>query len=90
LVAGVDHALVSGERLAGSLNVTLTNAESLMKQLRVVEPTTHELPFNTLNYAKTADEVDIVAKDLNALISSINQTLPGIQRLRQQTAAVSS
>jgi hypothetical protein len=87
LVAGVDRTLVSGEKMSGSLNITVTNIGGVLKQLRVGEPKTNRPPFNILDYAKAADEVDNVAKDLNALVGSINQSMPGIQRLRQQADA---
>jgi hypothetical protein len=84
LVAGVDHALASGERFSGSLNVTLTSLETVIKQL---EPKTNGQPFDILDYARAADATDIMAKDLNALVGSINQSMPAIQGLRQRTAA---
>jgi hypothetical protein len=84
LVAGVDHALVSGERFSGSLNVTLTNLQTVLKQL---EPGTNGPPFDILTYATVADRIDNAAKDLNAMLGSLNQSIPAIQNLRQQTAA---
>ncbi len=87
LVAGVDRALVSGEKLSSSLTVTLTNAQGLMKQLRVGERTTNAPPFNILDYAKTAEEVGAMAQNLNTLIGSLNQSAPEIQRLSRQAGA---
>jgi hypothetical protein len=93
LTAGVDRALVSGKEMSDSLNITLTNLGGLMKQLGIGElttkaaPDTNSPPFNILDYAKTAGEADNLAKDLNTLLASLNQSTPGIQRLSQQTVA---
>jgi hypothetical protein len=93
LAAGVDRALVSGREMSDSLNSTLTNLGGLMKQLAIGELTTkaatdtNSPPFNILDYAKTAGEADNLAKDLNTLVASLNQSTPGIQRLSHQTVA---
>jgi F0F1-type ATP synthase assembly protein I len=45
------------------------------------------VPFNILDYGKTAGQVGDMAKDLNTLITSINQSTPEMQRLSQQASA---
>jgi hypothetical protein len=95
LVAGVDQALVSGEKLSGSLTITVTNVDALMKRFGVGEPSTNPpappstnaTPFNILDYAKTADQVGNTVRELNTLVSSLNQSTPQLQRLSQQTGA---
>lgn len=87
LVAGVDRALVSGEKMSSSLTITLTNAQGLAKQLRVGERRTNAPPFNILDYAKTAEEVNAMAQNLNTLVGSLNQSAPEIQRLSRQASA---
>ena len=90
LVAEVDRALVSGDKMSASLNITVTNFDALMKRFGVGEPSTNSAPdtnsppFNILDYAKTADQIGGMAKDLNALVGSVNQSVPEIQRLSQQ------
>jgi hypothetical protein len=93
LVVEVDRTLVSGEKMSSSLNITLTNFSGLMKQFGVGEPTTNAAPadtnsppFNILDYAKTADQVGSMAKDINTLVGSVNQSVPQIQRLSQQAS----
>ena len=87
LVAGVDHALVSGEKLSNSLNITLTNLTRLMKLLRVGEPKANERPFDILDYAQTVKEVGVTTQNLKALIGSVNQSAPEIQRLSWEASA---
>ena len=86
LVAGVDRALVSGEKMSNSLTITLTNFAGLMKLLRG-EPRKNKAPFNILDYAKTAEEIGAMAQNLNALIGSMNQSSPEIQRVTQEANA---
>ena len=81
LVGGVDRALVSGEKMSNSLNITLTNLTNLMKLLKVGEPKPNERAFNILDYAETAEKVGLMTQNLNALIASMNQSAPEIQRL---------
>jgi hypothetical protein len=83
LVSGVDRALVSGEKMSSSLTVTLTNAQGLVNQLK---PSTNRPPFNILDYAKTAEEIDAMAQNLNKLVGSLNQSEPEIQRLSRQAS----
>jgi hypothetical protein len=91
LTTGVNQALVSGEKFSGSLNITITNIQGLMRLGGAGEPKTNTetnaAPFNILDYARAADEIDKMAKDANALVNSINQTVPGIERLSQQADA---
>lgn len=97
VVADVDRALLSGKGMSDSLSITLTNFSDVMKLLGVsgpsgpapktAEPDTNSPRFSILEYAKTAGEIDILAKDLNTLVASLNQSTPGIQRLSQQTVA---
>jgi hypothetical protein len=95
LVVGVDQALVSGEKLSSSLTITVTNVDALMKRFGVGEPNTNPPappvtnapPFNILDYAKTADHVGNTVRELNTLVSSLNQSTPQIQRLSQQSSA---
>ena len=94
LVAGVDRALSSGEKLASSLTVTTTNVDALMKRFGVGEsktktspPATNSPPFDILDYARTADQVGKAVAELNTLVGSVNQNAPELQRLSRETGA---
>jgi hypothetical protein len=90
LTAQVDLALQSGEKMSTSLNTTLGTFDVLMKRFGVGEPgtnapsDTNSPPFNILDYGQVADRVGAMAKDINALVSSVNQSVPQIERLSQQ------
>jgi hypothetical protein len=93
LVVAVDRSLVSGEKMSDSLNITLTNFDGLMKRFGVGEPKTNaapdtnSAPFNILDYAQTAEKVANMARDVNALVGSVNQSVPQVQHLSQQAGA---
>jgi hypothetical protein len=94
LVAEVDRSLASGEKMSSSLNITITNLDALMKRFGVGEPSTNaappdtnSAPFNILDYGKAAGQIGDMAKELNTLIGSANQSAPEMQRLSQQASA---
>jgi hypothetical protein len=93
LAAQVDSTLQSGESMSTSLNTTITTFDGLMKRFGVGEPSTNTTPddssppFNILDYAQTASQVGAMAKDLNTLVSSVNQSVPQMQQLGAQAGA---
>ncbi|MGA2788523.1 MAG: hypothetical protein ABSF60_13455 [Verrucomicrobiota bacterium] len=48
---------------------------------------TNSRPFNVLDYGQAAGQVGAAARDLNALLTTINQSTPQLAQLRQQTTA---
>src|SRR5262249_42388194 len=93
-VADVDRSLVSGEKMSSSLNITITNFNALMKLFGVGEPSTNaappdtnSVPFNILDYGKTAGQIGDMAKALNTLVNSVNKSTPEIQHLGQKATA---
>jgi hypothetical protein len=89
LAAEVNRSLVSAEKMSTSLNTTVTNFDVLMKRFGVGEPSTNAAPdtkspsFNILDYGQVAQQVGTMAKDLNTLVSSVNQNVPQIEHLSQ-------
>lgn len=80
LSAEVTRTLVAGERMSTSLNTTLMTFDTLMKRFGVGEPTaappdTNSPPFNILDYAKTAEQIAVMAQQLDALLKDANGTL---------------
>jgi hypothetical protein len=92
LAAEVDFTLESGERMSTSLNATITTFDALMKRFGVGEPSrntipgTNTPPFNILDYGQVAEQVGAMSKDLNSLVTSVNQTMPQVERLSQTAA----
>jgi hypothetical protein len=58
------------------------------KTNEVAEPAnTNRRPFNVLDYGTAAGQVGGMAKDLNTLLTSVNQSTPQAAQLGQQAAA---
>ena len=53
---------------------------------RPASATTNSRPFNVLDYGTAASQIGAAANNLNALLTTINQSAPQLAQLRQQTA----
>ncbi len=94
LAAEVNRSLVSADKMSASLSITITNFDALMKRFGVGEPSTNSgppdtnsPPFNILDYGKTADHIGGMAKDLNVLLTTVNQSVPQLAQVSQQAGA---
>ncbi len=69
--------------------------QSLTEFVRYVAPTnaspasaaTNSRPFNVLDYGTAASQVGAAARELNTLLTTLNQTTPQLAQLGQQTTA---
>ena len=93
LAVAVDRTFVSAHKMADSLGVTITHFDALMKRFGVGEPQAAPPPpaaappFNILDYARTAEQMSAMARDLNMLIASVNASVPQLERLSRQAGA---
>ena len=93
LASEVNQSLVSAERMSTSLNTAITTFDALMKRFGVGEPKTNAAPrtnsppFNILDYSTTAAQIGSMAKDLNALVTSVNHSLPQFAQVSQHAGA---
>jgi len=92
LSAEVGRSLAEADKMSGSLTVTITNLNALMKRFGVGEPRTGPVrtntePFRILDYAATADRVGEMAKNLNALVASVDRAGPQVRTLSEQAGA---
>jgi hypothetical protein len=91
LAAQVDDTLQSGTKMSTSLNTTIGTFDGLMKRFGVGEPSTdttpdtNSPPFNILDYGQVAERVGAMAKEINTLVMSVNQSVPQLERLSQST-----
>ncbi len=53
----------------------------------VPSSTTNSHPFNVLDYGTAAAQIGAAAANLNALLVSVNQSTPQLEKLGQQTKA---
>jgi hypothetical protein len=81
--------LNSAGEAATNLNAAI---QSLTAFVQYVSPTnapsssaTNSRPFNVLDYGAAAAQVGAAANNLNALLASVNQSAPQLEKLSQQT-----
>jgi hypothetical protein len=93
LATEIDRVMESSAKMSTSLNTTLLTFDALMKRFGVGEPSTHAVrdtnspPFNILDYGQVADRVAVMAKEVNALVASVDRGVPQLERLTQQAAS---
>lgn len=93
LVAEVHQTLEAGTAMSSSLGETLTVFDALMARFGVGEPREDKpkdpnaQPFRVQDYGETADQLAAAARDLTALLRTLDETL-GSQNLSQLTAQV--
>ncbi len=86
------QTLVAGADAATAINGAIQSLDSFV---RYVSPTnsspasasTNSKPFNVLDYGTAAAQVGAAARDLNGLLTTVNQSVPQLSQLGQQSAA---
>jgi hypothetical protein len=76
----VTRTLNAGEQMSTSLNTAIVSFDGLMKRFGVGEPDTsppdtNAPPFNILDYARTAQQIAVMAEQLDSLIKSASTTV---------------
>ena len=93
LIDKARETLLAGSQMSASLNTTLTTFDALMKRFGVGETnavggaTTNSEPFRIQEYARTAAQLEAMAKQLTELLRTFDQTL-GSTNLQQLSAQV--
>ena len=94
LLAETRTTLNAGNQMAASVNGAIQSLDSFV---RYVSPpktnaaagsgitNTNNPPFNILDYGTAAGQIGGMAKDVNALLTSVNQSVPQAAELGQQT-----
>jgi hypothetical protein len=90
LLTDTRSTLDSAGDAAKNINAVL---QSLTEFVQYVSPTnaapaaTNSKPFNVLDYGTAATQIGAAARDLNATLETLNQSVPEVARLGQQTTA---
>jgi hypothetical protein len=91
LLAETRETLTAGNQMAVSLNTTIQSLDAFVRSVSPATnrtaPATNSKPFNVLDYGTAAGQVGTAAKDLEALVNSVNQSTPQLARLRQDATA---
>jgi hypothetical protein len=98
LAAEVSRTLEAGRQMSTAMNTTLVTFDALMKRFGVGEPSpeprtgTNSPPFNVLDYARTAEQIALMALQLEELIREAGSTLdsPALDRRLAELGALSA
>jgi hypothetical protein len=95
LLDDLRQTLAAGTGMSTSLNTTLTTFDALMKRFGVGEtnnagpPDTNSVPFNILDYARTAAQLEATARQLTELLNRFDQTIASTNLTQLSTQAQS-
>ena len=92
LLPQVRQTLAAGSDMANSVNGAVKSLDAFVRyvsppQTNAAAASTNSPPFNILDYGTAAGQIGAMAKDLNALLTSVNQNLPQAALLGQQASA---
>jgi hypothetical protein len=92
LLPQVRQTLATGNDMAQSVKDAIQSLDAFVRYVSPPETnaapaSTNNPPFNVLDYGTAAGQIGAMAKDLNALLTSVNQNLPQAARLGQQASA---
>ena len=96
LFAEIHQSLAAGTQMSASLNTTMGSFDALMKRFGVGEPpppgppAPPGEPFRIMDYAKTAAQLEVTARQLTEMIHTLDQTLgsPNLSKLSAQVGPV--
>jgi hypothetical protein len=88
----VRQTLDAGGDAAVSINAAIQSLDAFVRLVSSPNtngPTaaTNSKPFNVLDYGQAAAQIGGAARDLNALLTTVNQSTPQLAQLQQQAAA---
>jgi len=90
LLGQTRETLNAGTGMANSLDATVKSLDAFIRYVSPPESKTAAAvapagkPFNVLDYGKSAGEVGGMARDLNELLRSVNQTAPQLANMSRQ------
>jgi hypothetical protein len=89
LLGETRQTLEAGTAMSNSLDATVKSLDAFMHYVSPPEPKTAppgppSKPFDVLDYGKSAAEVGGMARDLTALLGSMDKSVPAIARVSQE------
>jgi hypothetical protein len=92
LLNDTHSTLNSASDAATNINAAIKSLQEFVQYVSATNasPTsdaTNRHPFNVLDYGTAASQIGAAANNLNALLASVNQSAPQLEKLSQQTAA---
>jgi hypothetical protein len=88
----VRQTLNAGGDAAASINAAIKSLDGFVRyvsspNINKTTVSTNSRPFNVLDYGTAAGQIGAAARDLNTLLTTLNQSTPQMAQLGQQTAA---
>jgi hypothetical protein len=92
LLPQVRQTLTAGSDMANSVNGAVKSLDAFVRYVSPPDTnsapaTSNSPPFNVLDYGTAAAQVGAMAKELNTLLTSANQSAPQVARLSEQAGA---
>jgi hypothetical protein len=92
LLPQVRQTLTAGGDMANAVNGAVKSLDAFVHYVSPPDTnpgpaTTNSAPFNVLDYGTAATNVAAMARDLNGLLTSVNQSVPQLTRLSQQAGS---
>lgn len=92
LLAETRGTLNAGSEMAASVKGAIQSLDAFVRYVtppKTNAPTvnTNQRPFNVLDYGTAATQVAVMAKEVNALLTSVNQTTPQVVELGRRATA---
>lgn len=92
LLPEMRQTLAAGGDMATSLDGAIKSLDAFVHYVSPPDTnppvvSTNSKPFDVLDYGKAAAQAGAMARDLNTLLTSVDQTVPRIEALSQQAAA---
>ena len=92
LLPQVRQTLTAGSDMANSVNSAVKSLDAFVRYVSPPDTNstpaaTNSQPFNVLDYGTAAAQVGAMARELNTLLTSANQSAPEVARLSQQAGA---
>lgn len=88
----VRQTLDAGTQAATAINTAIKSLDAFVRYVSPTNATpastaTNRRPFNVLDYGTAASQIGAAANNLNALLTTINQSAPQLAQLQQQATA---
>jgi methyl-accepting chemotaxis protein len=88
----VRQTLNAGGEAAASINAAIQSLDAFVRFVSPANtngaaPAANSKPFNVLDYGQAATQIGGAARDLDALLTTVNQSTPQLAQLQQKTAA---
>ena len=91
LLGEARQTLQAGGQMADSVNAAIKSLDAFVQYVSPPETNaapapsgTNSHPFNVLDYGTAATQVGAMARDLNLLLTSVNQSAPQVARMSEQ------